>query len=140
MPDLTRIKLDRKAVGGKPYMRGLRVTVGTIVGLLASGRTPDEILAGYPYLEGDDILAALVWAAWRSEEIEIPPPFNEDPHRSEPAASLVRFPLERVAGLTTTQHEPPAGCDLGTPRSAFGRGLRGASFCTRSARGAIFSL
>ena len=73
MPGLTRIKLDHKVVGGKPCIRGLQVTVGTIVGLLASGRTQDEILAEYPYLERDDILAALAWAAWRSEEIEIPP-------------------------------------------------------------------
>jgi len=73
VPDLTRIKLDPKAMGGKPGIRGLRVTVGTIVGLLASGRTHDEILAEYPYLEGDDILAALALAAWRSEESEIPP-------------------------------------------------------------------
>lgn len=73
MPDLTRIKLDPKVMGGKPCIRGLRVTVGTIVGLLASGRTQDEILAEYPYLARDDILAALAWAAWRSEEIEIPP-------------------------------------------------------------------
>jgi uncharacterized protein (DUF433 family) len=74
--DLTRIKLDPKVVGGKPCIRGLRVTGSTIVGLLASGRTYDEILAKYPYLEGDDILAALVWAAWRPEEIEIPPSFQ----------------------------------------------------------------
>jgi uncharacterized protein (DUF433 family) len=50
----------------------MRVTVGTILGLLASGRTAPEILADYPYLEAEDIQAALAWAAWRSEEIEVP--------------------------------------------------------------------
>lgn len=59
-------------MGGKPCIRGLRVTVGTIVGLLAAGHTGEEILAQYPYLERDDILAALAWAAWRAEEVELP--------------------------------------------------------------------
>jgi uncharacterized protein (DUF433 family) len=48
------------------------VTVGTIVGLLASGHSHEEILKEYPYLEGDDIQAALSYAAWRSEEVEVP--------------------------------------------------------------------
>jgi uncharacterized protein (DUF433 family) len=52
----------------------MRVTVGTIVGLLASERTPDEILAAYPYLEREDIQAALSYAAWRTEEVELPLP------------------------------------------------------------------
>jgi len=50
----------------------MRVTAGTIVGLVASGATPEEILSDYPYLEAEDITAALLYAAWRSEEIEIP--------------------------------------------------------------------
>jgi len=50
----------------------MRVTVGTILGLLASGRSAREILVDYPYLESEDIQAALAWAAWRSEEIEVP--------------------------------------------------------------------
>jgi uncharacterized protein (DUF433 family) len=50
----------------------MRVTVGTVVGLLATGRTRDEILQAYPYLEADDISAALGYAAWRAQEIEIP--------------------------------------------------------------------
>lgn len=50
----------------------MRVTVGTILGLMASGKTAEEILALYPYLEGEDIQAALAYAAWRSEEIEVP--------------------------------------------------------------------
>jgi uncharacterized protein (DUF433 family) len=59
-------------MGGKPCIRGLRVTVGTIVGLVASGRSKVEILKLYPYLEEPDITEALTYAAWRSEEIEIP--------------------------------------------------------------------
>jgi uncharacterized protein (DUF433 family) len=59
-------------MGGKPCIRGLRVTVGTIVGLVAAGRTKDEILKLYPYLEEADIAEALAYAAWRAEEIEIP--------------------------------------------------------------------
>lgn len=58
-------------MGGRPCIRGLRVTVGTVVGLVAAGRTPVEILKLYPYLESDDIPAALAYAAWRAEEQEL---------------------------------------------------------------------
>jgi uncharacterized protein (DUF433 family) len=68
---LPRITLDPAVMGGKPCIRGLRVTVGTIVGLLAAGRTREEILAAYPYLEPEDISAALAYASWRSEEVEV---------------------------------------------------------------------
>ena len=51
---------------------GMRVTVGAVVGLLAAGRTREEVLEVYPYLEPDDIQAALSYAAWRSEEVELP--------------------------------------------------------------------
>ncbi len=66
----SRIKLDPSVMGGKPCIRGLRVTVGTIVGLLATGSSEDDILDAYPYLEREDIRAALSYAAWRSEEVE----------------------------------------------------------------------
>ena len=59
-------------MGGKPCIRGLRVTVGTIVGLLAAEYSSADILQSYPYLEEADILEALSYAAWRAEEIEIP--------------------------------------------------------------------
>ena len=58
-------------MGGRPCIRGLRVTVGTIVGLLAAGHDADEVLSAYPYLESDDISQALAYAAWRSEEQEV---------------------------------------------------------------------
>jgi uncharacterized protein (DUF433 family) len=59
-------------MGGKPCIRGLRVTVGTIVGLVAAGRSKGEILELYPYLEEPDVAEALSYAAWRAEEIEVP--------------------------------------------------------------------
>ena len=71
MNNLTRITLNPEVMGGKPCIRGLRVTVGTIVGLMASGYSTDDILKAYPYLELDDIYEALAYAAWRAEEIEV---------------------------------------------------------------------
>ena len=72
MNQLQRITLDPAVMGGKPCIRGMRVTVGTVVGLLAVGRTEEEILATYPYLEKEDLREALAYAAWRAEEIEVP--------------------------------------------------------------------
>lgn len=72
MPANDRITFDPAILGGKPCIRGMRVSVGTIVGLLAAGRSHDEVLAAYPYLEPADIQAALAYAAWRSEEIDVP--------------------------------------------------------------------
>jgi len=59
MTTLTRITHDPDVMGGKPCIRGMRVTVGTMVGLVASGHSPVEILGLYPYLEEDDIREAL---------------------------------------------------------------------------------
>jgi uncharacterized protein (DUF433 family) len=64
--------LDAQVMGGRPCIRNQRVTVGTIVGLIGAGRTLEEVLKKYPYLEREDILEALSYAAWRSEEIEVP--------------------------------------------------------------------
>jgi uncharacterized protein (DUF433 family) len=69
---LRRITRDPQVMGGRPCIRGLRVTVGTVVGLLASGRTEEAVLAAYPYLEREDVRAALAYAAWRSEEMDLP--------------------------------------------------------------------
>ena len=71
MTDFPRITQDPAVMGGKPCIRGLRVTVGTIVGQIGAGRTVEELLADYPYLERDDISEALRYAAWRAEEREI---------------------------------------------------------------------
>ena len=72
MKPLTRITFDPDVMGGKPYIRGKRVTVGMIVGLIASGHAKNDILKLYPYLEPEDIDEALSYAAWRVEEIDVP--------------------------------------------------------------------
>ena len=72
MTPLTRITLDPDVMGGKPCIRGMRITVGTVVGLVARGRSIPEILAAYPYLEEEDVREALSYAAWRVEETEVP--------------------------------------------------------------------
>lgn len=72
MKTIERITFDPEVMGGKPCIRGMRVTVGMIVGLMAAGRVKAEILKLYPYLEDADITQALTYAAWRAEEIELP--------------------------------------------------------------------
>jgi uncharacterized protein (DUF433 family) len=59
-------------MGGKPCIRGLRVTVATVVGQLAAGSSREDILRAYPYLESEDIDQALAYAAWRVEERGVP--------------------------------------------------------------------
>ena len=72
MRTLDRITIDPAVMGGKACIRGMRVTVGTVVGLLASGCSPADILESYPYLEQEDIEQSLAYAAWRLEEREVP--------------------------------------------------------------------
>ncbi len=72
MKKLTRITFNSEVMGGKPCIRGMRVTVGMIVGMIASGHSRDELLKLYPYLEPEDIDEALSYAAWRSEEVDVP--------------------------------------------------------------------
>jgi uncharacterized protein (DUF433 family) len=72
MKPLNRITLNPEVMGGKPCIRELRVTVGTIVSLLTSGRSIEDVLNAYPYLEREDIYEALAYAAWRTNEIEVP--------------------------------------------------------------------
>ena len=69
---MARITFDPNVMGGKACIRGLRVTAGTVLGLLAAGRGRSEIIDAYPYLEREDIDAALAYAAWRLEERELP--------------------------------------------------------------------
>lgn len=69
---LDRITFDPGVMGGKPCIRGMRVTVGMVVGLVASGVATERILEAYPYLEAEDIHQALLYAAWRTQEIEVP--------------------------------------------------------------------
>ena len=70
-PSLDRITVNPRVMGGKPCIRGMRITVGTITGLLSTGSTNEEILELYPDLEKDDIFSALAYATWRSEEYDI---------------------------------------------------------------------
>lgn len=71
MERLDRIALDPAVMGGRPCIRGTRVTVGTIVGLLASGHDAARVLMLYPYIQAEDVQQALAYAAWRSEEREL---------------------------------------------------------------------
>jgi uncharacterized protein (DUF433 family) len=65
-----RITRNPLIMGGKPCIRGMRITVGTITGLVAAGRSREEILKLYPYLENEDIAAALTYACWLSEAFD----------------------------------------------------------------------
>jgi len=68
---LNRITQQPDVMGGKACIRGMRVTVGMVVGQIGAGHSVDEVLADYPYLEREDIMQALRYAAWRSEEREV---------------------------------------------------------------------
>ncbi len=70
-PDFDRITISPKVMGGKPCIRGIRITVGTVTGLLSAGNTNEEILKLYPDLEKEDIFAALAYATWRAEEYDV---------------------------------------------------------------------
>lgn len=71
MDTFDRITQTPGVMGGKACIRGLRVTVGMIVGQIGAGRSIEQILEDFPYLEREDVLQALRYAAWRSEEREI---------------------------------------------------------------------
>lgn len=66
-----RIAMRPEVMGGKPCIRGTRVTVGAIVGQIAAGRSVEQVLADFPYLTREDVTASLHYAAWRAEEREI---------------------------------------------------------------------
>ncbi len=72
MSQFKRITWDPEIMGGKPCIRGMRVTVGTLLGLMASGQSSETILRAYPYLEEEDLKEALAYAAWRVEEMDLP--------------------------------------------------------------------
>jgi uncharacterized protein (DUF433 family) len=71
MTQFDRITLDPAVMGGKPCVRGMRVTVGMIVGQIGTGRTIEEVLSDYPYLDREDVLQALRYAAWLAEDREV---------------------------------------------------------------------
>ena len=71
MTQLNRITQNPDVMGGKACIRGMRVTVGMIVGQIGAGQSVEQILASYPYLEHEDIMQALRYAAWLAEEREV---------------------------------------------------------------------
>ncbi|MCI4427529.1 MAG: DUF433 domain-containing protein [Burkholderiales bacterium] len=71
MTDLNRIAQQPDVMGGKACIRGMRVTVGMVVGQIGAGHSIEAVLADCPYLEREDILQALRYAAWRTEEREV---------------------------------------------------------------------
>ena len=72
MTSLDRITQSPDVMGGKACIRGMRVTVGMLVGQIGAGRSIDAVLSDYPYLEREDVLQTLRYAAWRAEEREVP--------------------------------------------------------------------
>jgi len=71
MGHLDRITQQPEVMGGKPCIRGMRVTAGMIVGQIGSGTSVEQLLSDYPYLEREDVMQALQYAAWRSEEQDV---------------------------------------------------------------------
>ena len=71
MEELNRITQRPDVMGGKACIRGMRVTVGMVVAQIGAGHSVEEVLASYPYLEREDIMQALRYAAWRADEREV---------------------------------------------------------------------
>ncbi|HZK77005.1 MAG TPA: DUF433 domain-containing protein [Candidatus Kapabacteria bacterium] len=72
MSELSRITFNPGVMGGKACIRGMRVTAGMVLGMLAAGHSREEILKLYPYLEDEDITASLEYATLRAQEMELP--------------------------------------------------------------------
>ena len=71
MGRLNRITQNSGVMGGKACIRGMRVTVSMIAGQIGAGHSIEELLASYPYLEREEILQALRYAAWAAESREV---------------------------------------------------------------------
>lgn len=71
MAQLDRITHNPAVMGGKACIRGMRVTVGMILGELGAGATIEEVLVDFPYLEREDILQAIRYGAWLAQEREL---------------------------------------------------------------------
>ena len=72
MQQLPRISTNPEVMGGKPCIRGMRITVGMVVGALAAGRSVENLLADFSYLEEQDIREALAYAAELAQGREFP--------------------------------------------------------------------
>ena len=73
MSRFERITQDPEKMGGRACIRGMRVTVVMILGQIGSGTSIEDLLAEYPYLEREDVMQALLCAAWLAEEREVTP-------------------------------------------------------------------
>ena len=71
MPQLDRITQQPDVMGGKACIRGMRVKVGIVLSQIGAGHSVEDVLADYPYLEREDIMQAIRYAAWRAEEREV---------------------------------------------------------------------
>ena len=71
MGQLNRITQQPEVMGGKACIRGMRITVGMVAGQISAGHSVDEVLADFPYLERDDVMQALRYAAWRADERKV---------------------------------------------------------------------
>lgn len=71
MAQLDRITQQPEVMGGKACIRGMRVTVGMVLSQIGAGQSVEDVLADYPYLEREDIMQAIRYAAWRAEEREV---------------------------------------------------------------------
>jgi uncharacterized protein (DUF433 family) len=71
MAQLDRITQQPEVMGGKACIRGMRVTVGMVLSQIGAGHSVEDVLADYPYLEREDIMQAIRYAAWRAEEREV---------------------------------------------------------------------
>src|SRR5687768_3205250 len=117
---LSRITQDAEKMGGRPCIRGTRVTVATVVGLLAAGHSHEQILSAYLYLVREDILAALSYAAWRSQESKC---FSDDREPLTAAlaeASIARCRRSRRLRVSRSRYElttAPTRVALGTLHS-----------------------
>ncbi|MCL2206876.1 MAG: DUF433 domain-containing protein [Fibromonadales bacterium] len=72
MDQFSRITHNPAIMGGKACIRGMRVTVGNVLEQLSTGRSIEALLGDFPYLEKEDVLEAIRYAAWRMQEREIP--------------------------------------------------------------------
>jgi uncharacterized protein (DUF433 family) len=69
--DFDRITQDPGVMGGKPCIRGMRLTVGRILSQIGAGETIEELLVDYPYLEREDVLQSIQYAAWLAQGHEL---------------------------------------------------------------------
>lgn len=103
---LDRITQQPEVMGGRACIRGTRVTVGMLVGQIGAGHNVDEVLADYPYIERADIMQALQYAAWRSEERDRQQ--NHGPYAAAHGCVVLTHHLDFGSILAVTHGEKPS--------------------------------